>query len=84
MPKTILSLRLDETTVDKLDSIARALDRSRSWVIGDAIRLYLETEGKDIEAILEGIAEADRGEFATEAKLEAIFGKYRKAAEAAE
>ena len=84
MPKSTLSLRLEEDTIARLDKIARALDRSRSWVIADAIRRYIETEGKDIEAILEGIADADAGDFATQEEIDAIFEKFKKAAEAAE
>lgn len=84
MPKTALSLRLDDATIARLDRIAAALDRSRSWVIADAIRLYIDTEGKDIEAILAGIAEADAGGFASQEEVDSVFDRFRKAAEAAE
>jgi RHH-type transcriptional regulator, rel operon repressor / antitoxin RelB len=84
MAKTALSLRLEEDTTARLDRIAHALDRSRSWVIADAIRLYLESEGKSIEAVLEAVAAADAGDIADEKEVRAVFGKYRRAAEAAE
>ncbi|MGE0210227.1 MAG: CopG family ribbon-helix-helix protein [Parvibaculaceae bacterium] len=84
MAKTALSLRLEEDTTARLDRIALALDRSRSWVIADAIRLYLESEGKNIETVLEAIAAADAGDIADGKEVRAIFGKYRRAAEAAE
>lgn len=84
MAKSTLSLRLDEEIISRLDRIAKALDRSRSWVIADAIRLYIETEGKDIEAILEGIASADAGDFATQEEIDAIFDRFKRPAEAAE
>jgi len=84
MAKSTLSLRLDEEIISRLDRIAKALDRSRSWVIADAIRLYIETEGKDIEAILEGIASADAGDFAPQEEIDAIFDRLKRPAEAAE
>ena len=84
MPKTALSLRLSDDALARIDRIAKALDRSRSWVIADAIRLYLDTEGKDVEAILDGIAAADAGDFATHEEVVAVLNKYRKAVEAAE
>ena len=57
-----ISLRVPADILEKLDRIAAAVERSRSWVCLRAIRQYLADEGQEILDIQEGIAEADRGE----------------------
>jgi len=40
MPMT--SVRMSDQLMDKLESIAEKLDRSKSWVIKDAVNQYVE------------------------------------------
>ena len=56
------SFRLDESKIARLDRLAAAIDRSRSWVINQAIEQYLDHEEWFAEAVEEGIAAADRGD----------------------
>ena len=55
------SIRLDEEKIARLDRLAAAIDRSRSWVINQAIEQYLEYEEWFAEAVREGAASADHG-----------------------
>jgi predicted transcriptional regulator len=48
--------------IETLDKVAAGMERSRSWVILRAIRQYLADEGQEVLDVLEGIAEAERGE----------------------
>jgi predicted transcriptional regulator len=57
-----ISVRLPADLLEKLDKIAAALERSRSWVLLHAFREYLEDEGQEILAVQQGIEELDRGE----------------------
>jgi len=57
-----VSVRLPADVLDALDKIAAAIERSRSWVILDAIRQYLADEGAEILDVQEGMAEIERGE----------------------
>ena len=70
--------------------IEAVLERVRTWPLdrqADAARILLRMEEMDAEgselsdedmaALDEAEAEADRGEFATAAEIEAIFAKYR-------
>ena len=59
---TPISLRVPADIIERLDKIAVALERPRSWVILRAIKLYLADEGQEVLDVQEGIAEADRGE----------------------
>ena len=69
------TIRLDDEMLAKLDSLAADTDRSRSWIAAKAIESYVELNAWQIQRIKEGIAEADRGEFATEEELDAIEAK---------
>lgn len=40
----ITSFRMDDDLGAKLDEIAQSLRRSKSWIINDALRLYIERE----------------------------------------
>jgi predicted transcriptional regulator len=71
------TIRIDDETLAKLDALAADTDRSRSWLAAKAIENYVELNAWQIARIKEGIAQADRGEFASEDDVEQIFGKYR-------
>ncbi|RDJ20594.1 ribbon-helix-helix protein, CopG family [Bosea caraganae] len=66
------TIRLDDETLAKLDALAADTDRSRSWLATKAIQDYVELNAWQIAHIKQGIAQADRGEFATEEELDAI------------
>ncbi len=71
------TIRLDDEMLAKLDALAADTDRSRNWIAAKAIQDYVELNAWQIQRIREGIAEADRGEFATDEEVEAVFNKYR-------
>lgn len=66
MPKIPLSdpvpVRLPQDVLADIEAVAETCDRSRSWVIVRALRLYLAREGADILAVRRGRQEAERGE----------------------
>jgi predicted transcriptional regulator len=57
-----VSVRIPADMIETLDKIAAGMDRSRSWIILDAIREYLADEGQEVLDVLDGLAEAERGE----------------------
>ena len=71
------TIRLDDEMLAKLDALAADTDRSRNWIAAKAIESYVELNAWQIARIKEGIAEADRGEFATPDEVEAVFARYR-------
>lgn len=71
------TIRLDEEMLAKLDALAADTERSRSWIAAKAIENYVALNAWQIARVREGIAEADRGEFATDEEVEAVFAKYK-------
>jgi predicted transcriptional regulator len=57
-----ITVRVSEDMVQELDELARAMDRSRSWVVTDALARYLAEERQWMESVKRGIEAADRGE----------------------
>ena len=66
------TIRLDDEMLAKLDALAADTERSRSWLATKAIETHVELNAWQVEQIKAGLAEADRGEFVTEADLDAI------------
>ncbi len=56
------SVALDDETRARLDRIAGTYDRSRSWLIGRAVREYLDREEAYVQAVEKGIEAAEQGE----------------------
>ncbi|MBC7585021.1 ribbon-helix-helix protein, CopG family [Tardiphaga sp. vice352] len=57
-----ISIRLPRDVLAAVEQVAKAADRSRSWVLVHALRRYLMTEGADILAVVEGRAQIANGD----------------------
>lgn len=78
MNRETISFRLDTDKKEKLDTIAAALDRDRSYLLNEAIDAYLEVHQWQIQHIREGIRQADGGKFASKAEVAAALARRRK------
>ncbi|HEV2696773.1 MAG TPA: CopG family ribbon-helix-helix protein [Terriglobales bacterium] len=77
MPESsVLTLRLDPQLKKKLDRLSSAMSRSRSFIAAEAIREYVALNDWQIAEIKKAIAEADRGEFASDADVERTVRKW--------
>jgi predicted transcriptional regulator len=75
MSKENITFRLDSERRAALDEIAAGLDRDRSYLINEAIALYLEMYQWQIQQIKQAVTEADAGDFATEAEVTEVFAR---------
>lgn len=71
-----INVRVPEAIFNQLEEIARATARTKSYVTLMALTQYLQDQRWQIRDIEEGIAEADKGEFASDAEVNAVFAKY--------
>ena len=71
-----VTARIDEETSQRLESLAKAVDRSRSWLVADAVKCYLDKESWQIAAIEEGVRQADAGNFADDDEVKAAFARW--------
>jgi len=79
MTTEAFSVRTDRKKVKKLDKLAEQQDRSRNYLVNQAIDQYLELLAWQDERIKEGIRAADAGRFVSDAEMDAIFSKYKDA-----
>lgn len=70
------TVRLDDEKARKLDALASKLDRPRAYLAARAIDDFLEREEWQIAEIEAGLAEADRGAFASADDLARVVAKY--------
>ena len=79
MPENnVMTLRLDPQLRKRLDGLAKAQRRSRSFVAAEAIREYVEVNEWQMAEITKGLAEAERGEFASEEEVRRVMGKWTR------
>ena len=63
MTRTVpLSLRISEKKAREIETLAKATDRSKSWLLEQALDAYLESQSWQVARIERGLAEIDRGE----------------------
>ena len=61
MSNQSITIRTERNTVDKISAIAKAMDRSRNWVIEDALRQYIDQQAWYIEGIQQAQASLTAG-----------------------
>ena len=76
MDSVPVSSRVDKAVSEKLDFLSKATARSRSFLISEAIKVYVEDQAWQIEAIKEGVRQADLGKFASDDKVRKTFAKF--------
>lgn len=71
-----INVRVPTHVYLQLEQLAKATARTKSFVTIEALSAYLDAQSWQIKDIEAGLAEADRGEFATDAEVDAVFAKY--------
>ena len=71
-----VTARIPEETAARLNELAKATQRSKSHLVGEALAAYLETQAWQIARIAESVAQADAKEFATDKQVKAAFAKW--------
>ncbi|HLY56315.1 MAG TPA: ribbon-helix-helix protein, CopG family [Stellaceae bacterium] len=74
---TTMTIRLESEVKERLDRLADATRRSKSFLAAEAIREFVEINEWQIREIESAIGEADRQDFATDAEVEAVAAKWR-------
>jgi len=85
MSNQTITVRTESDTVEKISSIAQAMDRSRNWVIEDALKQYIDQQAWYVEGIQKAQASLSEGEGIPHeevmAEISELIGKRIKAHE---
>ncbi len=61
MSNQTITIRTESNTVKKIGAIARAMDRSRNWVIEEALKQYIDQQAWYLEGIQQAQASLEAG-----------------------
>jgi len=70
------TIRINDDKLDRIDGLAKALNRSRSWVINQAVDRFLSYEEWFVNEVKDGMAEVARGEIAAHDEAVEKFRKW--------
>ena len=71
-----VTIRLDPELKQRLEQLAESMQRSKSFLAAQAIHDFVDLNEWQVQEIEQAIVEADRGEFASDQDVAAIFGKW--------
>ena len=70
------TIRMDDEMLHRVDTMAKSLNRSRSWVINQATDSFLGHEEWLVQEIKDGLAETQQGDSAPEEAVAAQFKRW--------
>lgn len=74
---TTMTVRLDDEVKDRLDHLAEATQRSKSFLAAEAIREFVENNEWQIGEIHAALQEADAGDFVSDKDVAALAKKWK-------
>lgn len=73
---TQISIRTSEDLILKFNALAKETDRSRAYLINQALEEYIAREAWQVAEIRKALQEADAGDFATDEEIAALDTKW--------
>jgi len=74
---TTMTVRLEDDVKDRLEVLAEATQRSKSFLAAEAIRAYVDNNEWQIGQIQAAPKEADAGDFASDKDVAAFARKWK-------
>ena len=71
-----VTIRLESELKMRLERLAEAMQRSKSFLAAQAIRDFVHLNEWQVQEIEQAVVEANRGEFASDQDVAAVFGKW--------
>ena len=71
-----MTIRLEPKLKSRLDNLAKATHRSKSFLASEAVREYIELNEWQIQEIKAAVQEADAEDFASDEQVQAVFNKW--------
>ena len=74
---TTMTVRLEDDVKDRLDVLAEATHRSKSFLAAEAIRAFVENNEWQVAEIRTALKEADAGDFASDKDVASLARKWK-------
>ena len=75
----VVTAKLPDELVSRMDEIADRIDRSKSWIVREAVAEWLAEEQRRYDLTLEALKSVDEGRAFTQEEIEKHFAARRKA-----
>jgi predicted transcriptional regulator len=75
MPSLPITTRLDKETIEKLQKLADATKRSKSFLVAEAVDRYLHEQDWQVSAIKDSLQQAENGQFTADNEVREFFKK---------
>jgi len=75
----VVTAKLPDDLVSQMDEVADRIDRSKSWIVRQAVAEWLAEERRRYELTLEAMKSVDEGRSFTQEEIEKHFAARRKA-----
>jgi predicted transcriptional regulator len=75
----VVTAKLPDDLVSEMDEVAERIDRSKSWIVRQAVAEWLAEERRRYELTLEALKSVDEGRTLTQEEVEKHFAARRKA-----
>ena len=73
---TTLTVRMSTDLKTRLEALAKATRRSKSFLAAEAIAAFVELNAWQVDAIRQGLKAADRGELIAQQEIETWVGSW--------
>ena len=71
-----MTIRLEDDLKAKLEKLSEITSRSKSFLAAEAVRDFIESNEWQLAEIRKALAEADKGEFASDKAVQETFRKW--------
>ena len=75
----VVTAKLPDDIISKLDEVSERIDRSKSWIVREAVAEWLAEEQRRYELTLEAMRSMDEGKSFSQEEIEAHYAARRKA-----
>lgn len=75
---TVISARIDAETSAQLDAIALRADRSRAWLVAQAVQDFIDRDNELMAFLKPGLDDIAAGRVVTQEEMEQKFAKLRQ------
>ena len=73
---TTMTVRLEDNLKDRLEKLAEATQRSKSFLAAEAIREFIELNEWQVEELKLAMKEADSEDFASDQEVNDLFDRW--------
>ena len=70
------TIRMEDMVLNRVDSMAKSINRSRTWVINQAVERFLSYEEWFIREVRAGVNEVTSGEIASHEEVAQRFARW--------